>query len=498
MVDWSAASKPRLGKVSIWMALARHGGEPQIWNVPNRLQATERIADVLVRELDDSRRVLAGFDFPFGYPKGATEIMCAGGWKKLWERFAELIPEHTDNSNSRFDAAAKLNLAFGQADGPFWGNGLRRDIAGLPRLKPMGYGANLPPRLRLIESVAKGAQEVWKLSGAGSVGSQSLTGLAALFRLRNNPKLQGKTTVWPLESGFNLPQTPITFVEIYPSLLVPDPSEPIKDAGQVRAASVFFAELDRGGKLGGCFAAPAQPSPEERDAVASEEGWIFGVEKAHRITKNPGKTAAKRPLFYQKNPTEIYAKSFAIVRTEARLDRFPANMQDLVIRLIHACGMVEIADRLAFSANAVTAGQTALNLGKPILCDAEMVASGIIRRHLPANNPVIVTLNDPKLPSIGNTRSAAAVELWRESIEGAIVAIGNAPTALFHLLELLDEGWPKPALILGFPVGFVGAAESKAELARASRGCEFIALKGRKGGSALAAAAVNALAGGLN
>ncbi len=201
---------------------------------------------------------------------------------------------------------------------------------------------------------------------------------------------------------------------------------------------------------------------------------------------------------YEKDPAAIYAASFAIVRAEARLERFPAGMQDMVIRLIHSCGMVEIADRLAFSPGAIRSGQTALNAGKPILCDAEMVASGIIRRHLPASNPVIVTLNDPDLPDIGNTRSAAAVELWRNHIEGAIVAIGNAPTALFHLLDLLDQGWPKPALILGFPVGFVGAAESKAELAANPRGCEFITLKGRKGGSAMAAAAVNALAGGLN
>ncbi len=200
---------------------------------------------------------------------------------------------------------------------------------------------------------------------------------------------------------------------------------------------------------------------------------------------------------YEKDSAAIYAQSFATVRAEARLERFPDAMQDVVVRLIHSCGMVEIADRLAFSPNAVASGRAALASGKPILCDSEMVASGIIRRHLPANNPVIVTLNEQNLPTIANTRSAAAVELWRDHIEGAIVAIGNAPTALFHLLELLDEGWPKPALILGFPVGFVGAAEAKSELASNPRGCEYITLKGRKGGSAMAAAAVNALAGGL-
>ena len=204
---------------------------------------------------------------------------------------------------------------------------------------------------------------------------------------------------------------------------------------------------------------------------------------------------------YEKNPKAIYSESFATVRREARLERFGPGMEALAIRLIHACGMVEVADRLAFSPGAYEAGHSALQVGAPVLCDCEMVGAGIIRRYLPSENEVIVTLNDPKVPGIaagiGNTRSAAAVELWAEHLEGAVVAIGNAPTALFHLLELLDEGAPKPAVILGFPVGFVGAAESKAELAEHPRGCDFVALRGRRGGSAIASAAVNALAAGL-
>lgn len=204
---------------------------------------------------------------------------------------------------------------------------------------------------------------------------------------------------------------------------------------------------------------------------------------------------------YETDPKTIYAQSFAIVRDEARLDRFPPAMRTVMTRLIHACGMVEIADRLSFSPQAAAVGHAALQAGAPVLCDCEMVGAGIIRRYLPAENEVIVTLNDPSVPAraqqIGNTRSAAAVELWRDNLAGAVVAIGNAPTALFHLLELLEQGWPKPAIILGFPVGFVGAAESKAELARDPRGCDFIALRGRRGGSAIASAAVNALAAGL-
>ncbi|MFO7806600.1 MAG: precorrin-8X methylmutase [Paracoccaceae bacterium] len=204
---------------------------------------------------------------------------------------------------------------------------------------------------------------------------------------------------------------------------------------------------------------------------------------------------------YVKDPSAIYAESFATVAREARLDRFAPAMRPLITRVIHACGMIEVADRLVWSDGAAEAGAAALAGGAPILCDCEMVAAGVIRRNLPAENPVIVTLNDPATPdlarSIGNTRSAAAVTLWDDHLDGAVVAIGNAPTALFHLLERIEAGAPKPAVILGFPVGFVGAAESKAELAAHPRGCHFVALRGRRGGSAMASAAVNALAAGL-
>lgn len=204
---------------------------------------------------------------------------------------------------------------------------------------------------------------------------------------------------------------------------------------------------------------------------------------------------------YEKDPAAIYRQSFETVRKEARLERFPVDLQPLAVRLIHACGMVDVADRLAFSQDAAASGRAALQAGAPILCDCEMVAAGIIRRNLPSGNRIVVTLNDPAVPDMaqqmGTTRSAAGVQLWLPDLEGAVVAIGNAPTALFHLLEMLDAGAPKPAVILGLPVGFVGAAESKAELAANPRGCPFVALRGRRGGSAMASAAVNALAAGL-
>ncbi|CAG8869452.1 Precorrin-8X methylmutase [Pseudomonas fluorescens] len=201
---------------------------------------------------------------------------------------------------------------------------------------------------------------------------------------------------------------------------------------------------------------------------------------------------------YIRDGQEIYRNSFRIIREEARLDRIPADLEKLAVRVIHACGMVDAIDGLQFSPGAGTAGREALAKGAPILCDAHMVAEGVTRTRLPANNPVICTLRDPSVPGMaseaGNTRSAVALELWRPHLEGSVVVIGNAPTALFYLLEMIDAGAPKPALILGFPVGFVGAAESKAMLAADSRGVPFVIMQGRLGGSAMAAAAVNALA----
>lgn len=201
---------------------------------------------------------------------------------------------------------------------------------------------------------------------------------------------------------------------------------------------------------------------------------------------------------YIKNGEEIYRKSFAIIRAETNWKNLPDDLAPVAVRLIHSCGMTDITEDLEASPDAVKIGRNALAGGAAILCDSQMVANGITKARLPKNNPIICTLNHPEVTElarqINNTRSAAALELWRPHLAGAVVAIGNAPTALFHLLELLDQNVDKPALILGFPVGFVGAAESKTELATNSRGVPFITLHGRRGGSAIAAAAVNALA----
>lgn len=201
---------------------------------------------------------------------------------------------------------------------------------------------------------------------------------------------------------------------------------------------------------------------------------------------------------YIRDGAEIYRKSFAMIRAEANLSILPPDLETVAVRLIHSCGMTDIINDLAASPQAATIGRNALKAGVPILCDAQMVAQGITRPRLPSENAIICTLQHPDVPdlaqNLATTRSAAALELWHDYLDGAVVAIGNAPTALFRLLELLDAGAPKPALILGFPVGFVGTAQSKIELASNSRGVPFITLHGRRGGSAMATAAVNALA----
>ncbi|MBC6715365.1 precorrin-8X methylmutase [Aurantimonas sp. DM33-3] len=202
-----------------------------------------------------------------------------------------------------------------------------------------------------------------------------------------------------------------------------------------------------------------------------------------------------------RDPAAIYAESFRQIRAETDLSNLPENAHDLAIRLIHACGMPDIVSDLVLSEDAIEAGRVALDRGAPILCDAEMVSHGIISSRLRQQNKIVCRLNDPRTRRIAErestTRSAAQVDLWNDVMDGAIVAIGNAPTALFRLLERIDEGAARPALIVGLPVGFVGAAESKAELVRDPRGIPFVTLTGRRGGSAMAAAAVNALAQGL-
>ncbi|PKT74550.1 precorrin-8X methylmutase [Streptomyces populi] len=201
---------------------------------------------------------------------------------------------------------------------------------------------------------------------------------------------------------------------------------------------------------------------------------------------------------YEKDGAAIYRESFATIRAEADLAALPADVSQVAVRMIHACGMVDLVDDLAYTPLVVARAREALRSGAPVLCDVSMVASGITRGRLPADNDVICTLSDPSVPGLaaelGTTRSAAALELWRDHLDGAVVAVGNAPTALFRLLEMIEEGAPRPAAVIGVPVGFVGAAESKEALAEHPSRLDHLVVRGRRGGSAIAAAAVNAIA----
>jgi precorrin-8X/cobalt-precorrin-8 methylmutase len=201
---------------------------------------------------------------------------------------------------------------------------------------------------------------------------------------------------------------------------------------------------------------------------------------------------------YERDGAAIYRQSFATIRAEADLDGLPADVSQVAVRMIHACGMVDLVRDLAFTPQVVARARQALRAGAPILCDVSMVASGVTRLRLPAGNDVVCTLSDPAVPALaaelGTTRSAAAMELWRDRLEGAVVAVGNAPTSLFRLLEMLAAGAPRPAAVIGVPVGFIGAAESKQALVDHPSGLDHLVVRGRRGGSAIAAAAINAIA----
>ena len=212
----------------------------------------------------------------------------------------------------------------------------------------------------------------------------------------------------------------------------------------------------------------------------------------------PTGSAGPTGFDYEKDGAAIYRQSFATIRAEADLAGLPADVSQVAVRMIHACGMVDLVRDLSFSPDVVAHARAALRAGAPILCDVAMVASGVTRKRLPADNDVVCTLSDPSVPALaaelGTTRSAAALELWRDRLDGAVVAVGNAPTALFRLLEMVEAGAARPAAVIGVPVGFIGAAESKDALAGHPAGLEHLVVRGRRGGSALAAAAINAIA----
>ena len=384
----------------------------------------------------------------------------------LWRWIDGRLSDGPDNRNNRFAVAAEMARQY-PGLGPFWGRPATVDEPDIPVKARERSGDGHPPERRLVDGTAKGAKTVWQLAYAGSVGSQVITGLPAILRLRDDPDIGDRVRIWPFETGLDVPDTPVVVAEIYPSLLKPDPGEPIKDAGQVRAVANWLRDLDGVDLLAPQFLGPSVRDAD-RVAIATEEAWILGMDAAGRAVQAeplgggsaaadvsprgkcsgvvPPPTLPRKALRYERNPAEIYRQSFAIVEREARLDHLPPDLRDVAIRLVHACGMPDITARLAWSADAAASAISALRNGAPILCDCEAVASMVIRRSLPAGNPVVCTLNEAcvagRAAEIGNTRSAAAVELWAERMAGAVVAIGNAPTALFRLLELLDDGAP--------------------------------------------------------
>jgi precorrin-8X/cobalt-precorrin-8 methylmutase len=536
MVDWSAATVPRTGRDSIWIYWHAKDGE-RLENPPTRRAAKSILGDWLAAAMERGERVLIGFDFPFGYPAGFAARLGLSGppWRAVWDEIARLIEDSEENGNNRFKIAAELNRRVSNGCFPFWGRPPGFDT---PFLAPKHHRAHESGGLaerRLVDLHIPSAQPCWKLLGAGSVGGQALTGIPVVRALRDDPRWVDDVRIWPFETGLQAPEPgAVVIAEVYPSLWAVSPADgETKDAAQVRSVARFFAETDRAGNLATLFAGDPSLTPEQRLRVEAEEAWTLGVTAAKQrpiavppappqpaaaLTlprqrgrggwgqsgeregpvqrQDEGQARLDRRYAYIRDPAEISRRSFALIREETDLARFPRQMEPLALRMAHAAGDSTILGDLIWSKGAVAAGRKALAAGAPILVDSAMVAAGITIHQ----SRIVCTLRDPETAQLAaadrTTRSAAAVDRWLSHLQDAVVAIGNAPTALFRLLELLAQGAPKPALVLGFPVGFVGAAEAKAALADFGHGLEFITLRGRRGGSALAAAAVNALAVG--
>ena len=527
MIDWSAAAVPRTGRDSIWICWHAKDGE-KLDNPPTRHAAKTILADWLAGAVEREERVLIGFDFPFGYPAGfAARLGLSGApWRAVWDEIAAVLHDSEENGNNRFKIAAEFNRRVSNGCFPFWGRPPGFDT---PFLGPKHHRAHENGGLaerRLVDLHIPSAQPCWKLLGAGSVGGQALTGIPVVRALRDDPRWAEDVRIWPFETGLQAPEDgAVIIAEVYPSLWAVSPADgETKDAAQVRSVARFFAETDRAGNLATLFAGDPSLTPEQRLRVEAEEAWTLGVTAARQrpipvpcnipthpalqagspLSRNAGESAERsevgegdgaRSYTYIRDPAEISRRSFALIRAEADLARFPRRIQPVALRLAHAAGDSGILADLEWSKSAVAAGRKALVAGATILVDSAMVAAGITIDQ----SRIVCTLHDPETAEQAaarrTTRSAAAVDRWLSHLEDAVVAIGNAPTALFRLLELLAQGAPKPALVLGFPVGFVGASEAKAALADFGHGLEFITLHGRRGGSALAAAAVNALAG---
>lgn len=489
MVDWSASSTPKTGKDSIWWAFRENSGGEQVGNPATREEARRDIIGLLETALSKGQRVLAGCDFPFGLPRGAAKIIAGRArWDALWKMLAKEVEDRPDNSNNRFALASRLNVEFG-AGGPFWGHPHNHRHEALFPKRPARADAYVPLR-RHTEERIRTTKTAWQLYGNGSVGGQALLGIAFLQRLITHRSLRDRVSVWPFQTD---DERPIVLTEIYPSLLKIEKQTGVPhDRTQVTTLARYFSEWDAAGTFGEAFALPEISDARMRKDIVTEEGFILGVGCERPPLKSH---SASKAFSYIRDPAEITRRSFEIIAKEAKLSSLPPDIRPVAARIVHACGMPDVISDLAFSNRAGSIGRAALGRGAPILCDVRMVASGVMTRRLDQRNKVHVALDEKRAKTLaeqgGQTRSAAGMELAINRLKDAIVVIGNAPTALFRLLELVAAGSHRPALVLGFPVGFVGAAESKAALAES--GLPFITLNGRRGGSAMAAAALNAL-----
>tara|TARA_B100000676_G_scaffold259247_1_gene268143 strand:+ start:131 stop:1699 length:1569 start_codon:yes stop_codon:yes gene_type:complete len=513
MVDWSANTTPKTGPDSIWLALAERtaaGLRLHVLDNPaTRAEALVRLGDLLDGLVQRKRRVLVGFDFPFGCSSGTSRALKQKGtpWRATWRLLSELIEDGPGNANNRFEIADTLNRWIGHRAGPFWGHPAGRSYRHLAMTRP-GYDHALEEK-RLCEHAITGPQTIWKLSGVGSVGGQVLTGLPVVRALRRDRRLRDHTRVWPFETGLKrltagaLKDHPVVLAEIYPSLVRPESETgQVKDALQVQALAAHLAEEDDAGRLGAAFAGMPGLNDGERRRIENEEAWILGVTRPDTWSGKVSvdvDAAFPGGLAYINDGAAIYAESRRIIENETDLTALPAGLHPLAVRLVHTCGMPDIVHDLAASPGAMAAGRKALQAGAPVLCDVEMVAKGVIATRLPAGNKVVSRVAAPATRRHAarhhTTRSWAGIDLCGQTLEGAVVAVGNAPTALFRVLEIAAAGGPRPALVIGVPVGFVGATESKRALA--ASGLDFVTVHGRRGGSAMAAAAVNALMGGI-
>jgi len=512
-VDWSAARVPRTGADSIWWAHVRRDGRGRpapvlrLENPPTRAAATAALADLLAGLSAAGERVLIGFDFPFGYATGTAAALGGPGadWRAMWAVIDTLIEDADDNANNRFAAAAALNRRLSGGAFPFWGHDGKHEGPYLVRRARRAHGPGDPAERRLAECRARGPQPAWKLAGAGSVGGQALTGIPRLQQLRRDPRLSGRLSLWPFETGLRPPLPApgeIVVAEVYPSLVEPDPTlGPVKDARQVATIARRFAALDADGRLAPLFAGDPGLSDAERAAVEGEEAWILGLTDGAGDALSTAAGRGRTTGAWLADGAAIYRQSFARVRAAMPARDLPTALRPVAERLVHAGAEPSLVADLAWSReiDVVAKARAALAAGRPVLADCRMVAAGVMARALPCGNRVWTAIDDPATldaaRSTGVTRSAAQVGVWGPALDGAIVAIGNAPTALFALLDgLADGSLPRPAAILAFPVGFVGAAESKEALIARDPGIAYLTLRGRRGGSALAAAAVNAVA----